>query len=60
MAASDSDNFFEAIIKEVDAHCERDHWELILKENVPKNKHILDSVWAMKRKRDAKTRKVYK
>ena len=60
IAASDFDNFVEAIIKEVDTHCERDHWELILKENVPKNKNIIDSVWAMKRKRDIKTRKVYK
>ena len=60
MAASDADNFVEAIIKEVNTQCERNHWELILKENVPNNKNILDSVWAMKGKRDIKTRKVYK
>ena len=60
MAASDTDNFVEAIIKEVNTQCERDHWELILKENIPNNKNILDSVWAMKEKRDIKTRKVCK
>ena len=60
IVASDSDNFVESIIKEVDVHSERDHWELVLKEDVPTNENILDSVWAMKRKRDIKTRKVYK
>ena len=60
MAASDFDDFVEAIVKEVDAHYERDHWKLVLKENAPKNKNILDSVWAMKRNQDIITRKIYK
>ena len=44
IVASDSDNFVESIIKEVDTHSERDHWKLVLKEYVPTNEHILDSV----------------
>ena len=60
MAASDADNFTDVIIKEVDAHCERNHWELVLRSKVPAKQNILDSVWAMKRKRNIKTREIYK
>ena len=48
------------MIKEVEDHVQRKHWELIPISQVPKGTKVLDSVWAMKRKRDIITRKVYK
>ena len=58
--APDKDEFLRAIIKEINDHTEGNHWALIPKEQVPKGEKILDSVWAMKRKRDIKTQQVYK
>ena len=58
--AADSKEFLKAIVKEVNDHIEGNHWELIPTEEVPKGTRVLDSVWAMKRKRDIKTRQVYK
>jgi hypothetical protein len=60
MAAPDRAQFLEAIVKEVNAHIEHDHWELIPRSQVPEGTKILDSIWAMKRKRDIKTQQVYK
>jgi hypothetical protein len=60
MAAPDRGQFLEAIIKEVNAHIENEHWELIPIESVPDGTKILDSIWSMKRKRDIKTQQVYK
>ena len=60
MLAPDKREFLHAIVKEVNAHIENNHWELILKKDVPKDAKILDSIWAMKRKRDIRTREVYK
>ena len=56
----DRDEFIKAIVKEVNDHTERKHWELIPQEQVPKGERIVQSIWSMKRKRDIKTRKVYK
>ena len=58
--APDHDEFLQAIVKEVNAHIEGNHWQLVPKSSVPKGTKILDLVWAMKRKRDIKTREVYK
>lgn len=60
MKQSDADQFKDAMKKEFVDHCKRDHWDLIPMSEVPKDHRVLDSVWAMKRKRDIKTRKVYK
>jgi hypothetical protein len=60
MAAPDRGEFLEAIVKEVNAHIEHKHWELIPRSEVPEGTKILDSIWAMKRKRDIKTQQVYK
>jgi hypothetical protein len=60
MAASDKDQFLEAIVKEVNAHIENNHWILVPKSEVPEGTKVLDSIWAMKHKRDIKTQQVYK
>ena len=58
--APDSEAFKQAIVKEINDHIEGNHWKLIPSTAVPKGERILDSVWAMKRKRDIKTQQVYK
>ena len=60
MAAPDRKEFLQAIVNEVNAHIENNHWALIPKDEVPPDAKILDSIWAMKRKRDIKTQSVYK
>jgi hypothetical protein len=60
MKAPDKQNFIEAIVKEVNDHITSKHWILIPMSKVPKGVKVLESVWSMKRKRDIKTRKVYK
>jgi hypothetical protein len=60
MKAPDNKNFVEAIVKEVNDHITSNHWVLIPRSQVPKGIKVLDSVWSMKRKREIKTRKVYK
>ena len=52
MKQLDREQFIEAMIKEVTAHTEKGHWEVVRKATVPwGNKPIL-AVWSMKRKRD--------
>ena len=48
------------VIKEVNDHIQRGHWELVPVSSVPKGQKLLDPVWSMKRKRHILTRKVYK
>ena len=48
------------VIDKVNAHIEGNHWELIKNEDVPEGTKIIDSVWAMRWKRDIKTREIYK
>jgi hypothetical protein len=60
MRAPDKQSFVEAIFKEVNDHITSNHLVLISRSQVPKGIKVLDSVWSMKRKRDIKTRKVYK
>jgi hypothetical protein len=60
MRAPDRQNFVEAVVKEVNDHITSKHWILIPISQVPKGVKVLDSVWSTKRKKDIKTRKVYK
>eukprot|EP00957_Ditylum_brightwellii_P107057 8168220-Ditylum_brightwellii.AAC.1 len=60
MAAPDREEFWAAIVTEVNGHIDNNHWELIPISQVPKEAEILDSVWAFKRKRDIHTRQVTK
>eukprot|EP00957_Ditylum_brightwellii_P095659 7288350-Ditylum_brightwellii.AAC.1 len=46
--------FVETIIKKINGHIERGHWQFIPTEDVLKGTNILDAVWAMKQKRDIK------
>ena len=56
----DKEDFLKAIVTEINNHIEGNHWEMVPIEEVPKGTKILDSVWAMKRKRDIRTQQVYK
>jgi hypothetical protein len=60
MKQPDAKQFRAAMQKEIDDHVSNGHWEMIRKSEVPEGTKILDSVWAMKRKRRIKTREVYK
>jgi hypothetical protein len=60
MKAPDKKEFFKAIVKEMNDHIVAKNWELVPREDVPEGVRVLDSVWAMKRKRDILTRKVLK
>jgi hypothetical protein len=56
----DSEKFEEAMIKEVMAHTDNEHWEIVRKSDVPKDDPVLPSVWAMRRKRRIATGEPYK
>ena len=56
----DRDQFIKAVIKEVNDHISRGHWDLVPMSEIPQGEKVLDAVWAMKRKRNILTRKVYK
>ena len=48
MKAPNAIEFQKGIIKEVNPNIERNHWELIPREQVPKVENLLPSVWASK------------
>ena len=48
------------MVKEVKDHEDRNHWEIIPKEDVPPDRKVLPAVWSMARKREMLTRNVYK
>ena len=56
----DCRQFIHAMVNELNKHIVRGHWSLVPLISVPANTRILDSVWAMKSKRDIISRKVYK
>jgi hypothetical protein len=56
----DAKEFKKAMQKEIDDHVENNHWEMVDRKSIPEGTKVLDSVWAMKRKRRIKTREVYK
>ena len=60
MKAPDKEQFISAIVKEINDHITNNHWQLVPKSEVPAGTKVLDSVWSMKRKRDIRTREVYK
>ena len=60
MKAEDAKEFRLAMQGEVDAHCDNAHWALCKREQVPEGTKVLDSVWAMRRKRRIKSKQVYK
>ena len=60
MRATDKKNFVHAMVKEVEDHVKRKHWEIIPISSVPKGHKVLDMVWAFKRKRDIATQRITK
>ena len=60
MKANDKNEFQRAMKKELDAHSDRKHWEVVPKNEVSDDEKVLDSVWVMRRKRNILTNKVYK
>lgn len=60
LRAEDSHQFIKAMLKEVRTHERRNHWEVIPKTEVPSDRKVLPSVWAMARKREMLTGQVYK
>lgn len=60
LAAPDREHFIEAMIKEVHDHEMRGHWEVVCRDDLPANTHVVPSVWSMRRKRHYMTDKVYK
>ena len=48
---SDADSFKDAMEKEVDDHVSRNHWTLLLRDELPKGMKPIMSVWSFKRKR---------
>ena len=58
--APDWEHFHQAMLKEIRAHEQRRHWELVPRSTVPEGAVILPSVWSMRRKRLIKTGEIYK
>jgi len=60
MRGPDKEQFTAAIVKEIKDHITNNHWQLVPKSEVLAGTKVLDFVWLMKRKRDIRTREVYK
>jgi hypothetical protein len=59
MKAKDAKELCQAMQGEVNSHCENNRWKIIGRNKVPEGVKVLDSVWAMRRKRRIKTKEVY-
>ena len=51
MQHKDSDQFMDAVVKEINDHVDNNSWELVNIEDVPKDAKIRPSIWVMRRKR---------
>ena len=60
MKAKDSRQFQEAMQMEIDDHSKYKHWKIVPRSEIPKGQQVIDSVWAMCRKRRIKSKEVYK
>ena len=47
----DKNDFIHAMVKEIDDHCERKHWDVIPRSQMPPGTKTILAVWAFKRKR---------
>lgn len=52
--------FCKAMISELEAHSQREHWTILPASAVPEGHKIMRAVWSMKRKRKVATGEVYK
>ena len=60
MKCPDKSQFKRAMTKEFNDHTNRKHWEITSIEDIPEGEKVIDSVWAMRRKRCILTNKIYK
>ena len=60
MRAPDRDKFEEAMMQEVQAHTENEHWVVRKRTDVPEGTKVLPAVWATRRKRRISTGEAYK
>jgi Reverse transcriptase (RNA-dependent DNA polymerase) len=60
MKEPDSEQFHQAMLKEVKAHTDNGHWTIVRRDTVPHGVEVLPSVWAMRRKRRILTGEPYK
>ena len=51
MNQEDRGSFVEAMQKEIDDHTKREHWEIILRSDMPKDMKTIMAIWSFKRKR---------
>jgi Reverse transcriptase (RNA-dependent DNA polymerase)/GAG-pre-integrase domain len=56
----DGEQFRKAMVDEVAAHTDNDHWEIVPRSLVPSGTKVLPAVWAMRRKRRLATGEPYK
>ena len=55
---SDTKEFIQAVVKEVNGHVDCNNWTLKKRSKVPDDAQIVPSVWSMRRKRDHTTNQV--
>ncbi len=60
MEAEDCEEFQAAMSQEFDSHCDKMHWLFVLRSSLPYGTKVLQSVWAMRRKRRIATGEIYK
>ena len=60
LMAPDREQFIKAMMKEVEDHESREHWELVRRDSLPKGTAVLPAVWSMRRKRRLATGEIYK
>ena len=56
----DSRKFVDSVIKEINGHVDRKHWEVTPRADVPEDTDVLPSVWAVRRKRNLTTGEITK
>ena len=56
----DSHQFVDSVIKEINGHVDRKHWEVTPRADVPEDTDVLPSVWAVRRKRNLTTGEITK
>ena len=57
---SDSCQFVDSVITEINGHVDHKHWEVTPQAEVPKDTKVLPSVWAVKCKRNLMTGEITK
>ena len=60
MSMYDSDKLHEAMLKEVNMHFARKHWELETVQKIPEGTKLLDLVWAIRCNQRITTGEIYK